>query len=204
MRYLIIFKRINLQITQYIANNIPNQLYITLENSQTLNQIRVTQLEQIFLPKTAPDNSRYYILILNSYSSYVSIDFLQVCKQNKVKPIFLPTHSSHVLQPLNLSCFSLVKSKYYQLIINLLALNNLALIKKACFITAYHHAREEGLIERVIQSGWRVSRISPQDPNKAINLLQVKQKLKTPPRLKRTLSVNQELLQTLQKPQDIF
>ena len=33
------------------------------------------------------------------------------CKQNKIKLVFLPVHTSGVLQPLNLSCYSPIKIK---------------------------------------------------------------------------------------------
>ncbi|KAF2785425.1 DDE-domain-containing protein, partial [Melanomma pulvis-pyrius CBS 109.77] len=78
-----------------------------------------------------------------------------------VELLFLPAHSSHVLQPLDLTGFSVVKSKYRHQIRKLSALDNAAPVKKKRFITCYDYAREEGLSERVIRAGWQAAGICP-------------------------------------------
>src|SRR5262245_9462876 len=95
-------------------NDVPDWLYTTSEKGWTLNAITVNWLEQIFLPETRPKKDEYRILILNGHGSHISVDFLWMCKQNKVALVFLLAYSSHVLQPLDLSCFSPIKTRYRQ------------------------------------------------------------------------------------------
>jgi hypothetical protein len=90
------------------------------------------------------------------------------------------------------------------MITELSALDDSAPVKKARFIAAYHYAREEGLTERVIRSGWRAAGIYPWNPEKAINSSQVKSQLKSPPHSKRAHSVDYDLIRTPQKPQHLF
>ena len=105
---------------------------------------------------TAPVHSRYeagrwgyQLLVLDGHGGHVSIEFLWLCEQNLVKLVFLPAYS-YILQPLNLSCFLLIKSKYRQLIADLSALNDPVPVKKHRFITCYYLAGEEELTERVV------------------------------------------------------
>ena len=93
-------------------DNVPDWLYTTSENGWTSNSIAVNWLEQIFLPETKPNEKEYQILILDGHGSHISVDFLWACKQNKVELIFLPAHTSHVLQSLDFSCFSPIKTRY--------------------------------------------------------------------------------------------
>jgi hypothetical protein len=90
------------------------------------------------------------------------------------------------------------------MITELSALDDSAPVKKARFIAAYHYAREEGLTERVIRSGWRAAGIYPWNPVKAINSSQVKNQLKSPPRRKRARSLDYDVTRTPQKPQHLF
>lgn len=76
------------------------------------------------------------------------------CRQNKIYLLYLPPHASHVLQPLNLAPFSILKSRYRDQIRELFALDDAAPVKKERFVVSYSKAREEGLTERVIRAGW--------------------------------------------------
>jgi hypothetical protein len=49
----------------------------------------------------------------------ISIDFMWECKQNNIQPYFLPLHTSHIPQPLDLGCFVPEKQRYQAEAINL-------------------------------------------------------------------------------------
>jgi hypothetical protein len=75
-----------------------------------------------------------------------------LCRLHKIHLLYLPAHTSHLLQPLDLAPFLVVKSRYRNEIRALLVLDDAAPIKKERFITLYNKAREEGLLERVIRA----------------------------------------------------
>jgi hypothetical protein len=75
-----------------------------------------------------------------------------LCKVNKIHLLYLPAHTSHLLQPLDLTPFSILKSRYRNEIRALLALDDAAPVKKERFIVSYNKAREEGLSERIIRA----------------------------------------------------
>ncbi len=51
-------------------------------------------------------------MILNSYKSYCSTEFELHYQQNKIITLYIPLHSSHLLQPLDVSCFRPLKQAY--------------------------------------------------------------------------------------------
>jgi hypothetical protein len=202
-RNLAIFKGQNLQST-WFPHDIPDWYYTASENGWTSNNIAVEWLERIFLVDTVPKNSIGRILILDGHGSHISVDFLYTCKMNNIHLLFLPAHSSHVLQPLDLSCFSPIKARYRQQIADLASLDDSAKIKKHRFIEYYHRAREESLTERVIRGGWKASGIAPFNPEKAYASSQVKGKPITPPRPKQVQIPLDPLLSTPKRPQDLY
>jgi hypothetical protein len=51
---------------------------------------------------------------LDGYESYVNQDFKDYCLKQKILTLCMPAHSSHILQPLDVVCFSPLKLKYSQ------------------------------------------------------------------------------------------
>jgi hypothetical protein len=167
-------------LSSWFEEDIPDWVYTTSENGWTSNRIGCGWLEHVFLPETEHEG-RARLLLLDGHGSHVSIDFMWILKQNNVWPVWLPPHSSHVLQPLDLAGFSPTKSRYRAQIAALAALDDAAPVKKQRFLNAYHMARTESLNERVIRSGWKAAGLVPWNPSKALNSSQVIRQPTTPP-----------------------
>ncbi|KAK7190682.1 Tigger transposable element-derived protein 2 [Paraphaeosphaeria sporulosa] len=123
-----------------------------------------------------------------------------ICKQHQIQLLYLPAHSSHVLQPLDLAPFSVIKSSYRQQIQELASLDDAAPVKKERFITCYYQAREAGLTERVIRAGWLATGLSPFNINKVLTSSQVSQRPTTPPSQQQPQQPPQGFLSTPQGP----
>lgn len=54
----------------------------------------------------------YRLLILDGHESHHSTDFELYCKDKNTISICMPPHSSHILQPLDIGCFSPLKQAY--------------------------------------------------------------------------------------------
>lgn len=107
----------------------------------------------MYLPVTTPPEGRYRLLLLDGHSSHVDIEFLWTCREARVELIFLPAHATHLLQPLDLSGFLVVKSNYRNQVRDFTIYDDAAVVKKERFIQYYHLAREESFTERVIRAG---------------------------------------------------
>ncbi|KAI0993840.1 hypothetical protein K3495_g14344 [Podosphaera aphanis] len=125
-------------------------------------------------------------------------------RENKIHILYLPLHVSHILQPLDLAPFSVVKSKYRAQICALSALNDTAPVKKENFIRLYNLAREEGLSERVIRSGWRATGLVPFNPEKVLRSSQVCRRPSTPPNLGLAQTTSDTEIPTPKKALDIY
>jgi hypothetical protein len=121
------------------------------------------------------------MLVLDGHGSHISIDFLWTCKQFNIQLLFLPPHSSHVLQPLDLASFSVLKSKYRQQIAQLATLDDAAPVKKERFITCYAAARQAGLTKDTIRAGWKASGMCPFNIELVLRSSQITNRYETPP-----------------------
>ena len=54
----------------------------------------------------------YRMLVLDGHESHQSIDFEDYCKEENTIPICLPSHSSHLTQPLDVGLFGPLKKAY--------------------------------------------------------------------------------------------
>ena len=105
----------------------------------------------MFLPQTESDDAR--LLIVDGHGSHTSDEFITIYYLNNVYLLFFPTHTSYVLQLLDLGCFSSLKTTYRRLIGEHTALTDTTKIGKANFLEFYAEAREIGLREENVRSG---------------------------------------------------
>lgn len=201
LQCLVIFKGKHLQSTWFPAQDTPNWLYTTSENGWTSNSIGYKWLQRIFIPNTSPSCGGYRLLILDGHGSHTPVDFMWLCKVNKIHLLYLPAHASHLLQPLDLAPFSVLKSKYRETIRSLSALDDAAPIKKERFLVSYNKAREEGLSERVIRAGWRAAGLCPYNPELVLLSSQVTGRPVTPLSVTQTSDATNPLFITPQSSQ---
>jgi hypothetical protein len=178
---LVIFKGVHIQTTWIPSRNTPDWLYTTSENGWTSNAIGLEWLRRIFMPNTSPSKTGHRLLILDGHGSHIPIDFMWECRQNSIHLLYLPAHASHLLQPLDLAPFSVLKSQYRKEIVELSALDDAAPVKKERFVVCYNKAREEAIDERVIRAGWRAAGLVPYKPKSVLDSSQISGRPSTPP-----------------------
>ena len=89
-------------------------------NGWTNDQIGLKWLQNIFIPATngGRTTGKYRLLVLDGHGSHLTPQFDQICSENDIIPICMPPHSSHLLQPLDVGCFSPLKRAYGCLVEN--------------------------------------------------------------------------------------
>ena len=204
LRPAIIFKGHHLQTSWFPSRSIPDWLYTSSENGWTSYNIGLAWLQQIFIPETTSPLGSNRLLILDGHSSHADIDFMWDCYQHNIHILYLPAHSSHILQPLDLAPFSVIKSKYRKQIADLAALDDAAPIKKESFITIYDQARRSGLAKPVIQAGWRATGLVPYDLDRVISSSQVQTRPATPPAIPRSIQAPHPIYSTPKRSQDLY
>ena len=166
---VVIFKGKSIQSTWYRPEYIPSWLYTVSENGWTSNKIGLEWLRQVFLPSTSPPTGEWRLLLIDGHGSHATVDFMWECWINKIYIYYLLPHSSHVLQPLDLTCFSPLKTRYRSQIAELAHLDDTAPVKKERFLRYYEKARNTGLTVSNIRSGWATAGIEPWNPDRVLN-----------------------------------
>ncbi len=93
---------------------------------------------------------------MDGHGSHVANDFMWECFNHDIYLLFLPPHSSHITQPCDLSCFSVLKRAYRRLLGNLVFLMILAQSgKKISFAVTLRLERKRSEKRLSEQGGWR-------------------------------------------------
>ena len=82
----------------------------------------------------------------------------------------MPAHSSHLLQPLDVGCFSALKQSYGGLIEQIMA-RGVNHIDKHEFLPLYRQARQAALHRNNIQAGFAATGLVPYNPDRVLSLL---------------------------------
>ncbi|PHH55655.1 hypothetical protein CFIMG_008628RA00001 [Ceratocystis fimbriata CBS 114723] len=127
----------------------------------------------------ARSSGRYRLLIFDGHESHHSVDFEKHCKDNNIITLCLPSHSSHILQPLDIGCFGPLKKAYGQETEHLIRCS-IAHVSKTDFFAAFHAAHQATMTERNIKGGFRGAGLVPSDPESVISKLDVRLQIPTP------------------------
>jgi hypothetical protein len=119
------------------------------------------------------------MLVLDGHKSHQSIDFMDYYKDHNIIPLYLPSHSSHITQPLDVRFFSVLKRAYGQEI-NTFIRAHINHITKVEFFLAFHAAYKRLMIKANIIGGFRGAGLIPLDPEAVISKLDIKLRTPTP------------------------
>ena len=99
-------------------DNLPNDWRFEVSpNGWTSDEIGLRWLRKLFIPSTSSrTKGKYRLLILDGHGSHLTPSFDQICKENNIIPICMPAHSSHLLQPLDIGCFAVLKRSYSRMV----------------------------------------------------------------------------------------
>src|SRR5439155_19457407 len=99
-------------------------------------------------------------------------DFKQYCLNNKILILYMLSHSSHILQLLNIVYFSPLKHIYSQRVRDL-AQKHIFYISKEGFLLAFKDVYERVFTEANCKAAFKASRLVPIDPNQVIDRLNI-------------------------------
>ena len=123
---------------------------------------------------------KYRLLILDGHGSHLTPKFDQMCIQNDIVPICMPAHSSHLLQPLDVGCFAVLKRTYGRLVEEKMRLG-INHMDKLDFLSAYPQARKEAFKVDNIKNGFVATGLVPYSPERVLAQLNIYLKTPTPP-----------------------
>jgi hypothetical protein len=150
-------------------------------NGWTTDEIGLRWLKNIFIPLTSSRTTgKYRLLILDGHGSHLTPQFDQLYSENNVIPIYMPAHSSHKLQPLDIGCFTPLKKAYGTLVEQKgrLEVKN---IDKFDFLKMFPAARKSAFQPETIRNSFAGAGIVPFNPDRVLSQLKIQLKTPTPP-----------------------
>ena len=114
----------------------------------------------------------YRLLILDGHSSHATPEFDRFCTENKIITLCMPAHTSHLLQPLDVGCFSPLKAAYGREVAEL-ARQGVFHVDKLDFLWIYSRIRESVLSDQNIKAGFLATGLIPNDPERVLTCLTV-------------------------------
>ena len=121
----------------------------------------------------------YRLLIFDGHESHCSVNFQDFCREKKIITLCMPPHSSHLLQPLDVACFSPLKRRYGEEI-SALARNHTYHISKEKFLPAFKAAYNKAFSSENICAGFRAAGLVPYNPDVVLSKLDVRLRTPTP------------------------
>jgi hypothetical protein len=101
----------------------------------------------------ASSTRAYRLLIIDGHESHCSVDFQNYCKENNIIALCMPSHSSHLLQPLDVVPYSLLK-RHYGDGISLLARSRIYHVSKETFLLAFKAAFDKTFTQENVCAGF--------------------------------------------------
>ena len=97
----------------YQECNLPADWCIAIsDNGWTNNEVGLSWIKHFDQHTASRTKGIYRMLILNGHESHYSTDFELYCQQHNIITLYMPAHSSHLLQPLDVGCFGPLKQAY--------------------------------------------------------------------------------------------
>ena len=93
----------------------------------------------------------------------------------------MPAHSSHLLQPLDVACFSPLKRKYGDEVCALMR-SRVYYISKETFLPAFKATFQKTITPENVRAGFRGAGLVPYNPEAVLSKLDVRLRTPTPPR----------------------
>jgi hypothetical protein len=136
-------------------------------NGWSCDKLGLEWLQKIFHPYTKNKaGNRRRLLIVDGHSSHVNLKFIDWADQHRIILLILPPHSTHRLQPLDVSLFSPLATAYSNQITKLMSDSfGLVSITKREFWPLFKVAWETSFTEENIKSGFSKTGIWPYNPD---------------------------------------
>jgi hypothetical protein len=157
--------------------------FTTSPTGWTIDELGYLWLTGVFDRHTkekATGGLRWRLLYVDGHSSHLNMRFLDYCLDHRILVVAYPPHSTHRLQPLDVSLFNPL-ANYYSQNLNtwLYKSRGITRMSKRYFYELFWPAYQQAFTKANIESGWRKTGLYPLDPEVILN--QVKRIEARPP-----------------------
>jgi hypothetical protein len=138
------------------------------ENGYNDSKINLEWLTRVFDPQTREiANGKPRVLISDGFATHETLEVLEFCFANNIILCRLPSHTSHKLQPCDISVFGPLKTAYRDQV-ERLNRGGVDTIGKQHFTYLYQPARDRAITKRNILAGWAAAGLFPFNPARVL------------------------------------
>ena len=167
-------------LAPWVKNDLSNDVVISTAESGCTNDWLSLQWIKHFDKHTEKiREGAWRLLIMDGYRSHHTREFLEYCETKNIIPFGLPSHTTHLLQPLDVCVFQPLKH-WHSEAVNEAIQNGDQTFSKVEFLNAFSKFRSLAFKPSTIQSAWRKTGLIPFNPG--IVLDKVRELLPPPPR----------------------
>jgi hypothetical protein len=155
----------------YDQSSLPKDMVVALsENGWTNDDLALQWIKHF--DKHTKDRviGTYRLLILDGHGSHITPEFDNYCTENRIVTIYMPSHTSHLLQPLDVGCFGAFKTAYGKLVADLVR-QGIFHIDKADFLAMYCEAHQSIFTESTIKNSFKATGLVPFNPEIVLSKL---------------------------------
>jgi DDE superfamily endonuclease len=158
--------------TAWIPTHTPsNWRFSTSTSGWTSNSHAYEWITTVFEPHTRPeDPSIRRLLIMDGHVSHITANLIAFCMQNTIDLLILPPHTSHVLQPLDISVFAPLKRALAYETDQTSRLDS-GRISRIHWTEMYIRARTKAFSSDNIRAGWKSAGLVPLEPMRVLEKL---------------------------------
>ena len=170
-------------LSAWYEEEIPRDWAIAVsDNGWTTNELGVEWLKHFIKHTEGKVVGARQLLILDGHESHHSLGFQELCKEKNIYTLCMPPHSSYLLQPLDVGCFSPLKRAYSREIEALIR-HHINHITKLEFLLAFKAAFTQSFTSVNISPAFRGAGLVPLQPDVVLSKLDVQLRTPTPPAL---------------------
>ncbi|PVH73962.1 DDE-domain-containing protein, partial [Cadophora sp. DSE1049] len=146
----------------------PGWHYAISDSGYTDSKISLEWLKRVFEPQTREQaNQKPRVLICDGFGTHETLEALEFCFENTIILCRLPSHTSHKLQPCDVTVFPRLKDIYREEAERLFQ-GGANTVGKQHFTSLYSHAREKAFTKRNIIAGWAACGLFPFNPDRVL------------------------------------
>lgn len=161
---LLIYKAKHTNTAWILADTPLDWHFSTSSSGWTSNSHAFEWLTRVFEPATRPnDPSERRLLIADGHSSHITAKVIAYAMEHAIDLLILPPHCSHILQPLDVGVFALLKRALATETDKVARLDP-GRISRVEWTLMYIRARERALTLANIKSGWSATGLEPLSP----------------------------------------
>ncbi|KFA56115.1 hypothetical protein S40293_00203 [Stachybotrys chartarum IBT 40293] len=152
----------------WVTHPTPGWHYAYSDKGYTDSYLSLQWLKLVFDPQTRERaNQKPRVLICDGFGTHETLEILEFCFENKIILCRIPSHTSHKLQPCDISVFGPLKAAYQDQV-ERLERGCVGTMGKEHFTYLYSPARDQALTSRNIRAGWAKAGLFPLNPDKVL------------------------------------